>query len=259
MSREQITREQINLSPASPVRYEFREVTKQYPRKYGKSVPATATEMRIKHLERRQLANLLRSPEFYGLKEGMAGLEAFNPEHVIPGRVIVSSTEPLDPAKKWSLHAIADAGSGFVSGEVDASFAPLADLGTGISLQIVKVDSDNRLRLSVRFAAPVSVEGVEEIFRNMEIFVGDTAAVTAQDGKSKSLTLADKTLKFNLVSMPKDRVRTQHFIKAYAFNIQDFTTQWQNRLCLAVTPLLCGTTRRIPLNNKQFAFCRVAF
>lgn len=213
VSREQITREQINFSPTSPVRYEFREVTKQYPRQYGKSVPATATEMRIKHLERRYLADLLRQPESYGLKEGLAGLESFTPEHVIPGRVIVSSAEPLDPAKKWSLHAIADDGSGFISGEIVPAFTPLTDLGTGISLQIVKVDSDNRLRLSVRFAAPVSVAAVEGIFRDMDICVGDTSAVTAEDGKSKTLALADKTLKFSLVTMPKERISSQNWTR----------------------------------------------
>ena len=56
-----------------------------------------------------------------------------------------------------------------------------------------------------------------------------------------------------------NRIRPQHFIKSHALNIQNLTTQRQNRLGFTITPLLCGTTRRIPLNNKQFAFCRVAF
>ena len=56
-----------------------------------------------------------------------------------------------------------------------------------------------------------------------------------------------------------NRIRPQHLVKAHTFDIQNFTTQRQNRLGFAVAPLFGCTTRRIPLNNEQFAPCRVAF
>lgn len=205
VSQVQITREQINLSPASPVRYEFREITKQHPRQYGKSVPAVASEVRVKHLAEHELSRLLQEPERYGLKPGLEGLQSFSPEHVVPGRVLVTAAEPLDTAKKWALFAIAEEGSGFVSGDVGGVFVPQTDLPTGIGLQIVKVDNSPRLHMSVSFAAPVAEADVPAIFRNMEISVGDVQATTAEDGKSKTLVLGDKTITFRLLPLPENR------------------------------------------------------
>ncbi len=210
VAKGQITREQINFSPASPVRYEFREITKKHPRKYGKSVPAVASELRVKHLTSHDLSSLLRKPEAYGLKPGMEGLEALSPEHVVPGRVLVTSAEPLDPAKTWGLYAEAEENSGFISGDIGGWFTPQNDLATGVGLQIVKVDDSPRLRMVVSFAAPVAEAEVLNIFRNMEIAVGDTQATTAEDGKSKTLTLGGKTLTFSLLPLPENRV-SAHF------------------------------------------------
>ena len=52
-------------------------------------------------------------------------------------------------------------------------------------------------------------------------------------------------------------LRAKHFIKARALCVQDFTTQWQNRLIMAITRLLSRTTRRISLNNEDFRDTRV--
>lgn len=210
VAQSQVTREQINFSPASPVRYEFREITKKHPRQYGKSVPATASALRVKHLESYQLSRLLRNPQEYGLKPGMEGLESLSPEHVVPGRVLVTSAEPLDPAKTWGLYAVAEENSGFISGDIGSWFTPQTDLATGIGLQIVKVDDSPRLHMAVNFAAPVAEAEVPNIFRNMEISVGDAHATTAEDGKSKTLVLGDKTLTFRLLPLPENRVST-HF------------------------------------------------
>lgn len=206
ISRNQVTREQIHFSPASPVRYTFREITKKHPRKYGKTVPGMVSELRVKNLNTRDLSELLRAPERYGLKPGMEGVEAFSPEHVVPGRVLVTSAEPLDPTKEWSLYAEADENSGFISGDVGGIFTPQEDLATGIGLNIVSVDKSPRLHLMVSFAAPVAEAEVENIFRNMEISVGDTLAATEADGKSKTLTVGDKTLRFRLLPLPENRV-----------------------------------------------------
>lgn len=206
LSGEQVTREQINFSPASPVRYEFREITKRYPRQYGKSVPAVASEMKVKHLNGSELRRLLNEPERYGLKPGLEGLQSFSPEQVVSGRVLVTSAEPLDATKEWALFAIAEKGSGFESGDVGGMFVPSTDLPTGVSLQIVKVDNSPSLQMGVCFAAPVAEADVPAIFRNMEISVGGTQATTAEDGMSKTLVLGDKTISFRLLPLPENRI-----------------------------------------------------
>lgn len=210
VSRVQVTREQINLSPASPLRYSFREVTKKHPRKYGKSVPAVASELKVKHLTDYDFRNLLRSPEDYGLKEGMEGLESLNPEHVIPGHVLVTPAEPLDPDKTWVLFADAERNSGFRSSDINGYFYPQNDLATDISVQIMRADDRKRLQMDVCFGAPVAEKDVEGIFRNMEISVGGQVAATAEDGKSKTLTIGEKTLTFRLLPLPENRIDT-HF------------------------------------------------
>ena len=51
----------------------------------------------------------------------------------------------------------------------------------------------------------------------------------------------------------------QHFIKTGTFNIQNFTTQRQNRLIRAIPTLLGRSPRRVTLDQKHLRFCRVTF
>lgn len=210
VSRVQVTREQMNLSPASPIRYSFREVLKNYPRRYGRSVPGVASALQVKHLSSRGFAELLSSPAEYGITGGPEGLKKLSTEHVIPGHVLVTPSETLDSGKNWELYAEAEEGSGFYSNPVSSNFTPVTDLASGISLQLVRVENSSRLQMTVRFAAPVAEKDVESIFRNMDICVGDRVAVTAEDGKVKTLSIGEKTLTFRLLPLPENRVNSYY-------------------------------------------------
>ncbi len=200
------TREALEFSPNSPVRYEFREVLKRYPLKTGKAVPAKAEPTRAEQLPPRALARLLQEPQEAGLKPGKEGLEAFTLQHVLPRCVTVTPAEPLDPGKTWALYAIADKGSGFVSKELYTYFHPWADLPSRVSLRVVREQDVPQLQALVSFGAPVAENTVESIFRNMDICAGDAVATTAEDGKSKTLTIGNKTYTFRLLPLPQNRI-----------------------------------------------------
>ena len=51
----------------------------------------------------------------------------------------------------------------------------------------------------------------------------------------------------------------EHFIEAGFLNVEDFTLQRQDRLILAVTPLLRRAARGVPFHQVQFGKRRIAF
>ena len=46
----------------------------------------------------------------------------------------------------------------------------------------------------------------------------------------------------------------QHFINTCFLNIQNFSTDWKNRLEITITGGLCGTTGRISLDDENLTF-----
>ena len=54
-------------------------------------------------------------------------------------------------------------------------------------------------------------------------------------------------------------LRREHLIEARFLNVEDFTLQRQNRLVLAVTPLLRRAARGVPFHQVQFRERRIAF
>ena len=206
-SRLNITKEQLDFSVNSAVRYEFREKTGRSSGKYGKVVPATVAEMRVKNLEEHELHQYLGNPDKLGLSKDIAGLEAFSPELVVPGRVIVTPTEPLDTNKEWALYCIAEKNSGFVSGEVDRYFTPDTDLATGVSVYVNRdAKQGDRMQAVVAFESPVAEKDVEAIFRSMEISANGSLAVDSEDGLSKVLTVGDKAITFRLLPLPENKI-----------------------------------------------------
>lgn len=206
MSDNSDTREALAFSPSSPVRYEFREVLKRYPFQTGKVIPAKAEPTKAEHLSTRALAHLLQDLQKVGLKPGKEGLEAFTLQHVLPRCVTVTPCEPPDPTKTWALYAIADKGSGFAGKELYTYFHPWTDLPSAVSVRVVREQNVPQLQAYVGFGAPVAENAVEGIFRNMDICAGDAVATTAEDGKSKTLTIGDKTYTFRLLPLPQNRI-----------------------------------------------------
>ena len=54
-------------------------------------------------------------------------------------------------------------------------------------------------------------------------------------------------------------LRREHLIEARFLDVEDFTLQRQNRLVLAVTPLLRRAARGVPFHQVQFRERRIAF
>ncbi|CNU24420.1 Uncharacterised protein [Salmonella enterica subsp. enterica serovar Bovismorbificans] len=54
-------------------------------------------------------------------------------------------------------------------------------------------------------------------------------------------------------------LRGEHLVEARFLDVEDFTFQRQNRLVLAVTPLLRRAARGVPFHQVQFGQRRVAF
>ena len=54
-------------------------------------------------------------------------------------------------------------------------------------------------------------------------------------------------------------LRREHLIEARFLDVEDFTLQRQNRLVLAVTPLLRRAARGVPFHKVQFGKRRIAF
>ena len=196
-SRNALTREQQNFSTDSAVRYEFREVLKGNSLTYGKTVPAKASQALIKHLPPQKVAELLRSPEKLGLKADEEGLKGFHEELPVPGYVLVTPTEALDSAKTWDVHAVAEEASGFVSGRLDRLTIE-KELGTHAGFYTTEKAGKVTLCGAIRFSAPVLEAKLTDIFREVDIRVGDAVATTAEDGKSKTLQLNGKTITFRL-------------------------------------------------------------
>ena len=206
-SKTEITKEQLAFSVHSAVRYEFRQRISHSSGKFGKVVPATVTEMRVKNLEEYELHQYLNHPEKLGLSKDIKGLEAFSPELVVPGRVIVTPAEPLEKGKDWVLYCIAEENSGFVSGIVDGSFVPDTDLATGVSVYVERdAKQGDHMLASIAFESPVAEKDVEGIFRSMEIAHNGTLAVASEDGLSKVLTVGDRTITFRLLPLPENAV-----------------------------------------------------
>lgn len=203
------TLEQLNFSPSSAVRYEFREVKNQNKRsvEYGKSVPAKVVPTQVKHLPPHALSSLLTSLETLGLSEGEQGLAAFSPELKLPGNVLVLPTEPLDTDKNWVLYAEAAENSGFESGQVGGLVTVESDLRSGVNVHIlVSEDKSHRMQVGVHFAAPVAEKDVENIFRQMDICAGEVHAVPSEDGLSKTLSIGGQNITFRLCPLPDNRI-----------------------------------------------------
>lgn len=206
VSDREDTREALQFSPQSPVRYEFREVLKRYPLKTGKAIAAKAEPTKAEQLPPRALANLLADPQEVGLKKDIAGLEAFTLQYVLPRCVTVTPCEPLDPTKSWDLYVVAEQGSGFISKKVYDTFRPWKDLPSNVSLHVESENGIPQLQATVSFEAHVAESAVEGIFRNMDICAGDAVATTAEDGKSKTLHINGKTYTFRLLPLPQNRI-----------------------------------------------------
>ena len=194
---ERLFREQLNFSPTSAVRYEFREVVKEKPLKYGKVVAGKAEVLRIKHVTPRYVDNMLSKLKELGLKEGREGLEEFSQETIVPSSVLVTPQEPLDTAKLWELHVVADESTGFRSGRLERIMVE-PELATAVKWGWYEEKGKSGYRGCVFFGAPVAKADLAGIFRSLDISIGDHVAVTSEDGKTKTLTHQGKTIIFRM-------------------------------------------------------------
>ncbi|MBR5522268.1 MAG: hypothetical protein IKV82_02225 [Akkermansia sp.] len=202
-----ISKEAIEFSPSSPVRYEFREVKTDDDEVegFGKTIPALAQPATLKQIPRSDLA-------LQALTDAKVDWKTVNGDTVVPGFVIVQAPQGLDEDKIWDLHIVPAEGSGLCTNEKAAkhvwglnAFTPETELGTGLIQYMTRPDAEEtatgkkrEMRLKVKFSAPVRTSDLPELFGKITIRCGDHTATNNADG-SKQLSIGGKNTTFRLI------------------------------------------------------------
>ena len=202
-----ISKEAIEFSPSSPVRYEFREVKTDDDEVegFGKTIPAQAQPATLKQIPRSDLALEV-------LTDAKVDWKTVNGDTVVPGFVIVQAPQGLDADKTWDLHIVPAEGSGLRTNKKDTknvwglnAFTPETELGTGLIQYMTRPDAEEtatgkkrEMRLKVKFSAPVRTEDLPTLFNKMTIRCGEHTATNNADG-SKLLSIGGKHTTFRLI------------------------------------------------------------
>ena len=203
-----ISKEAMEFSPDSPVRYEFREVKtddEEEVESYGKTIPAQAQPATLKQIPRSDLALQV-------LTDAKVDWKTINGDTVVPGFVIVQAPQGLEADKTWDLHIIPAEDSGLRTNNKSAknmwdlnAFTPETELGTGLIQYMTRPDAEEtatskkrEMRLKVKFSAPVRTVDLPAIFGKMTIRCGGHTATNNADG-SKQLSIDGKNTTFRLI------------------------------------------------------------
>ncbi|MDO5471512.1 MAG: MG2 domain-containing protein, partial [Akkermansia sp.] len=194
-----LTKAQLAFSHTTPVRYEFREVVNEKlmpldSKRYGRRVPGVSSPAQVRHLPARQVLQWVCGD---GKSAGeKITPEAMTPESAVPGHVLVQPAEDLPGANEWVLAVVPEEGTDLKEG-----FPEQVNNATPLCMVVANgMEGDagkETQRLRFAFNALVLKSDLPDIFRKLEMKVGDAVACNAEDGKSKTLTLPNgKTLVF---------------------------------------------------------------
>lgn len=203
-----LTRAQIDFSSQSAVTYVFREVVNSRlgsheAGRYGRTVKGVPTQAKLRHLDPHYAFRVLfgnRKPGEMKAEE----LAALSLDTPIPGYVLVQPEGELPGSCSWELGVDPDEGTDLLFGTFSTkpSTAPSLSVGCALSEQQSGKEAktvEPSVDMMLRFGVPVLKSELVDIYRSISLTVGGVAAVSSEDGRSKTVTLPDgKTLSFVL-------------------------------------------------------------
>ena len=173
------SRECMEFGSKSPVTYSFVE-RKQDARgrvTYGKEIPATVRPATLADGLSTSALSLLNKRKF-------SDWGSLTPASELPGQVVVSPENPLDPSCSWELRSHAPAGSGFSPMQRLNSFiTPVPELLTDIGQDF----RNGKRRLVIRYNATIPASAVPQLFRSIGLSLGGQKATLSPDGQSWTL------------------------------------------------------------------------
>lgn len=215
-----LTQESLRFSAEAPTRYAFRRVLgtdSQGGLRLGEeTVPGVATAGQLRHgLPREILERMAQT--------GQTNWAGLTPDSPLPGVVLVQPETALDPSADWALTVVGDKEATFLPVEVAA---PAREPETAVSMQASRGKKETdaaRLQMVIHFRAPISVEQLPQIFRDMDIGIiptlpdGNKADATpiptslSKDGQSRSARVGDELFTFTLLPPEKAAQDTPPF------------------------------------------------
>lgn len=195
-----LTSEACSLSPASDVRYVFREVRQAEPGKqeyWGDEVGAVVCSAPLKYGLGRA------SQEILAKRFGEEGAEVGG-DASVDGQVLVRPSRPLPGGRVWCLLAQGGEGSGFVEQETElCRVEPCGELRTEVAQSYL---SEGKCRIELSFSHPVSLKEMPDIFRKIRFSSSEACAREEDGGESKVLIMGEETIKFRYVgATPPDK------------------------------------------------------
>lgn len=190
------------FSPASPVRYTYRQVLSggetagrktDTATEYGREIAARVTPTTLRNgLTDFHLRLLARTP-------GM-NWQALTPDTPLPYSVTVSPAEAPEAGSRWEIKAEGNEKDGFRS-ETITVIEPEYDSATGIEQMLIPATETTpaAIHLRVRFDSYVALEKVPEIFRKLNISADGVAATDDPNAVSKSCDTATGRVTFRLL------------------------------------------------------------
>ncbi|MBR5895658.1 MAG: hypothetical protein IKZ13_08975 [Akkermansia sp.] len=214
--QEPLTKAQLAFSHADAVTYEFREVVNERQlrgtgKRYGRTVAGDARPAQVKHLPAQRAFSILwagRKVEDIK-KEEMA---AMTPDTVLPGYVLVEPVAELPAGHDWELVVAPAEGTDLCDNVYSVNAAE--PLRMAVSDVVTSKGEKAAHELQLSFNAPVLKSEAVDIFRRIELNVGEAKAVNSEDGRSKTITLPDgRTLEFSLKEFEREYQSRMAYMK----------------------------------------------
>lgn len=205
--RRHASREEQTFSAQSPVTYKFRSpkcdkdgnpIYKNNEWVYDQEVPATARPSTLADgLSSAALALLV--------KDGPDKLRSLKPGTRIPGQVVVSPDQPLDPSRIWELWAYAGEHSAF---RKQQSIRGVYRFKPASLTTLVRQDFQGAHPvLTVTYTQDLSTTCIPSLFRRLILRVGEHTATLNPDGTSWQLVTPEQTLTFRLAGCADNPTR----------------------------------------------------
>ncbi|MBE6415246.1 MAG: hypothetical protein E7032_01775 [Akkermansiaceae bacterium] len=184
-----LTKESIEFSPASPIRFVFRKARKSFWTGETYYVGRVEGVVEPAYLKQGLSGTSLVQLQLRG-KEVWSKLQDDSP---LPGHLVVRPAKPLSVDDEWHLLVLPEEGQGF-SGDtpVCSALNLRPELGTGVNWL---PDAGKGYRLEVRFSDPMSTAELPRLFDRMQLSVGTNIANAAGTGR-KVLKLDGHALEF---------------------------------------------------------------
>lgn len=181
------TKESLELSPESPLRFVFREARRRLIS--GELYYVGGVEATVEPAYLKQGLTPYSLQVLY--KQGEKVWKSLQEDSVLPGHVVIRPRTPLDTDKEWHL-LLAEPGKGFSSEyPVCDPVTPEPELGSGVDWE----NKDGKYRMRVLFSAPMNVAEMPALFERTQLAVGQNVAQNAGQGR-KVLKLGEQEIEF---------------------------------------------------------------